>query len=320
MLRRPAPHLPTKGESTAGPVLLREEQAIETRHLKIFVAVYKHRSFTKASELLHTSQPTISEHIRNLELRLDCQLFDRLGRSIMPTLEADILYPRALTILEDIKKLEEEVASAGKAISGELIIGASTIPGTYILPEIAAAFKTLHPGVSFEIRTNDSAQVVNSVLSHEILLGIVGAKMVSKKLNYHPFIEDELVLAASTKRKISPTITIRQLQELPFLMREEGSGTRKTIEGFLAQKDLDIEQLDTCAILGSSAAIQEAVKSDLGVSIISRYAIQDGLKFKQIKEIAIEGLTMRRNFYIITAKKRTLPNQYQVFLDSMLNR
>ena len=319
MFARPAPHLLSKGESTAVPVLPERTPAIETRHLKIFVAVYKHRSFTKASELLHTSQPTISEHIRNLELRLECQLFDRLGRSIMPTLEADILYPRALAILEDIKKLEEDIASTGKAISGELIIGASTIPGTYILPEIAAAFKTQHPGVSFEIRTNDSAQVVNAVLSHEILLGIVGAKMVSKKLNYHPFIEDELVLAASTKRKISPTITIRQLQELPFLMREEGSGTRKTIEGFLAQKDLDIEKLDTCAVLGSSAAIPEAIKTDLGVSIISRYAIQDGLTFKQIKEIQVEGLTMRRNFYIITAKKRTLPNQYQIFLNSMLS-
>ena len=295
-------------------------QTIETRHLKIFVAVYKHRSFTKASELLHTSQPTISEHIRNLELRLECQLFDRLGRSIMPTLEADILYPRALAILEDIKKLEEEVASAGKAISGELIIGASTIPGTYILPEIAAAFKKEHPGVSFEIRTNDSAQIANAVLSHEILLGIVGAKMISKKLNYFPFIEDELVLAASTRRTIDPTIAIEQLQEFPFLMREEGSGTRKTIEGFLAQKDMDIEQLDICAVLGSSAAIQEAIKSDMGVSIISRYAIQDGIRFKQIKEIAIDGLTMRRNFYIITAKKRTLPNQYQIFFNSMLNR
>jgi DNA-binding transcriptional LysR family regulator len=238
----------------------------------------------------------------------------------MPTLEADILYPRALAILEDIKKLEEEVASAGKAISGELIIGASTIPGTYILPEIAAAFKVEHPGVSFEIRTNDSAQIANAVLSHEILLGIVGAKMVSKKLNYFPFIEDELVLAASTKRKIDPTIAIEKLPEFPFLMREEGSGTRKTIEGFLAQKDMDVEQLDTCAVLGSSAAIQEAIKSNMGVSIISRYAIQDGIRFKQIKEIAIEGLTMRRNFYIITAKKRTLPNQYQVFLNSMLNR
>jgi DNA-binding transcriptional LysR family regulator len=238
----------------------------------------------------------------------------------MPTLEAEILYPRALAILEDIKKLEEDIASAGKAISGELIIGASTIPGTYILPEIAAAFKTKHPGISFEIRTNDSAQVVNAVLSHEILLGIVGAKMVSKKLNYFPFIEDELVLAAAISRKIGPTITIEELQEFPYLMREEGSGTRKTIEGFLAQKGMEIEQLDTCAVLGSSTAIQEAIKSDLGVSIISRYAIQDGLKFKQIKEIKIEGMTMLRDFYVITAKKRTLPNQYQVFLNSMQNR
>ncbi len=300
-----------------GSGITREDPAIETRHLKIFVAVYKHRSFTKASELLHTSQPTISEHIRNLELRLDCRLFDRLGRSIMPTLEADILYPRALAILEDLRKLEEEVTSTDGAISGELIIGASTIPGTYILPEIAAAFKIKHPGISFEIRINDSAQVAGAVLNHEILLGIVGAKMVSKKLNYHPFIEDELVLAVSTKRKTPSTITVDQLRELPFLMREEGSGTRKTIEGFLAGKGVDINQLDTCAVLGSSAAIQEAIKSDLGVSIISRYAIQDGLQFKQIKEVPIKDLPMLRNFYIITAKKRTLPNQYQVFLNSM---
>lgn len=296
-----------------------ERTTIETRHLKIFVAVYRHRSFTKASELLHTSQPTISEHIRNLETRLDCRLFDRLGRSIMPTPEADILYPRALAILEDIRKLEEQVTSTGKAISGELIIGASTIPGTYILPEIAAAFKLKHPAISFEIRINDSAQIAGAVLNHEIMLGIVGAKMVSKKLNYHQFIEDELVLAASTKRKIKPTITVEELQKLPFLLREEGSGTRKTLEGFLSRKGADVTGLDVCAVLGSSTAIQEAIKSDLGVSIISRYAIQDGLRFKQIKEIAIKDMPMQRNFYIITAKKRTLPNQYQIFLNSMLN-
>ncbi len=238
----------------------------------------------------------------------------------MPTPEADILYPKALTVLEDLRKLEEEVTSTGKSISGELIIGASTIPGTYILPEIAADFKLKHPAISFEIRISDSAQIVNAVLNHEIMLGIVGAKMTSKKLNYQPFIDDELVLAASTKRKIRSTITVEQLRDFPFLMREEGSGTRKTIEGFLARKGVDIEQLDICAVLGSSTAIQEAIKSDLGVSIISKYAIHDGLNFKQIKEITIKDLPMHRNFYIITAKKRTLPNQYQVFLNSMLNR
>ena len=152
------------------------------------------------------------------------------------------------------------------------------------------------------------------------MLGIVGAKMMSKKLNYHPFIEDELVLAASTKRKSPASITVEQLQQLPFLMREEGSGTRKTIEGFLARKGLDIDHLDICAVLGSSTAVQEAIKSDLGVSIISRYAIQDGLKHKQIKVIAIADLPMQRDFYIITAKKRTLPNQYQIFLNAMLSR
>ena len=130
---------------------------MEIHHLKIFASVYRHRSFTRASEELRISQPTISEHIKNLENSLDCTLFDRLGRSIMPTAVAEILYPKALQLLDDIDLIREEVSAAGTEIKGRLIIGASTIPGTYILPRAAHSFKKEHPEVAFDIRINDSA-------------------------------------------------------------------------------------------------------------------------------------------------------------------
>ncbi len=275
-------------------------------------------SFTKAAEQLYTSQPTISEHIRNLESQLDCKLFDRLGRSIIPTMEAELLYPRALAILEDLRKLADDLTAVGKTVSGQLIVGASTIPSAFILPRIAADFKKRHSDISFEIRTFDSVQVVNAVLNNEILLGIVGAKIDSPKLYYHTFKKDDLVLAASTERKIKRQISTETLTALPFILREEGSGTRRGIEKHLAEKNLRVDQLNTCAVLGSSTAITEAVKSNLGVSILSRLAIEDAIRHNQIQIIDILNMPMTRHFYTVTAQKRSLPHHYQAFLKYLL--
>lgn len=283
---------------------------IETRHLKIFVTVYKARSFTKAAEELYTSQPTVSEHIQNLEARLKCKLFDRLGRSIMPTAEAEVLYPRAITILEDMQRLEEEICATRDTVSGELIIGASTIPGAYILPGLAASFKKEFPGISFEIRINDSAKIVEAVAGNELLLGVVGAKIAKAKLKYQLFAEDELILAAADNNPVASQITMKELSKLPFIVREQGSGTRKSTESLLAQQHHTLNQLNICATLGSSAAVKEAIKANLGVSVISRHAIQDELLGGKIKEIHIPGLTMKRHFYVVTSTKRTLPNHY----------
>lgn len=292
---------------------------IETRHLRIFTAVYKTRSFTKAAEALHTSQPTVSEHIRNLEIRLDCKLFDRLGRSIIPTKEAELLYPRALSILEDLKKLEDDVAMVGKSVAGELTIGAGTIPGAYILPRLAASFKAKYPAISFEVRIEASSKIVESISSSELFLGIVGAKIPAKKVHYDPFIEDELILVCAGNSSVPKKIAPEYLLELPFILRESGSGTRRSIEQFLVKKDIDYNNLNSVAQLGSSTAVKEAVKANLGVSIISRYAVQDELDAGSLNEITIHGLTMSRMLYIAIASKRSLPNHYQLFLEALLN-
>jgi DNA-binding transcriptional LysR family regulator len=292
--------------------------AIETRHLKIFVTVYKTKSFTKAAELLYTSQPTISEHIQNLEARLNCRLFDRLGRTILPTAQAQVLYPRAVTILEDLRRLEEDVTSKGGAMAGELIVGASTIPGTYILPGIAAALKRDFPGISFEIRINDSVKIVEAVAANDILIGVVGAKIPTARLLFQPFAEDELILAAFGDDPLPPEITMEQLCRLPFIIRERGSGTRKTIEALLSQHHCALEQLNICATLGSSAAVKEAIKANLGVSVISRHAVRDELQGGTIREIAVTGLIMQRSFFVVTSPKRTLPSHYQELLKRLL--
>jgi len=261
----------------------------------------------------------VSEHIQNLEARLNCRLFDRLGRSILPTAAAQLLYPRAIAILEDLRRLEADITSTGNAMSGELVIGASTIPGTYILPPVAASFKNEFPGISFEIRINDSAKIAEAVADNELFLGVVGAKITTAKLLYQPLAEDELLLATAGNNPVPSEITMTELCKLPFIVREKGSGTRKSIEALLARQQASLGQLNICATLGSSAAVKEAVKANLGVSVLSRHAVRDELLAGTIREIAVADLTMKRNFYVVTSPKRTLPNHYQAFLKRLFD-
>ena len=126
-----------------------------------------------------------------------------------------------------------------------------------------------------------------------------------------------MVLAVHRSSNLPDEITWADLSKLNFLLREEGSGTRKNIEFFLSQHNIDTSELRVSAILGSSTAIKEAIKSDLGVSIISRLAIRDELKQGAVREIRVNGLRMKRNFYIATPVKRTIPNHYLAFVDSL---
>ncbi len=243
-----------------------------------------------------------------------------MGRSIRPTRKAEILYPKALAIIDDLNQLEEELIAEDHNVSGELIIGASTIPGAYILPHLATLFKAEHPEISFEIRISDSEKIIDSVLNHDLLIGIVGTKIVSKKLTFLPFAEDELILAAAPERNIANKVSLQELLTLPFLLRESGSGTRKSMEDFWIRNDIEISQLNKIAVLGSNTAIKEAIKANLGVSILSRLSICDELEAGTLREIEVKGLIMKRMFYVITPLKRTLPNHYNVFLKRLMAR
>jgi len=288
---------------------------METRHLQVFTAVYRTRSFTKAAAELFTSQPTISEHMKNLEERLGCRLFDRLGRSISPTPEAELLYPRALAILEELEKLDSFLATASERVCGELVIGAGTIPGAYVLPQLAARFKDRYPEISFEILIGDSSSIIRKIEDHEIYLGVVGTALEKSKVAFTPFGGDELVLAAPADAPIADTIELKELVELDLLSRARGSGTGRNVARYLEQAGVKETDLKIRATLGSSTAIKEAVKSGLGAAFISKTAIRDDLEDGRLKTITVQGLTMHRSFYIATAKKRTLPHHYQVFID-----
>lgn len=288
---------------------------MDIHQLRVFLSVYKNRSFTRASEELHLSQPTVSDHIRTLEVELDCVLFDRLGRTIKPTKEAEVLLIHASEIVELITHLRDAVGNMKKEVAGELVIGASTIPGTYLLPRVITGFRKEYPSVFFRVIVSDSREIMEKMLDHELILGIVGTKTSHRDLKADALLDDELIVVAApslTRKKVMP---LRSLIGLPMVLREEGSGTRKEMERCLEVKGISVDDFNVAGYFGSTDAVKQAVKSGMGISILSRFAVQEELKYRALKEVNVEGLEMKRRFYALTHRRRTLPFLYSVFFE-----
>ncbi|MFN3396635.1 MAG: selenium metabolism-associated LysR family transcriptional regulator, partial [Thermodesulfovibrionales bacterium] len=258
---------------------------------------------------------TVSDHIRSLEEELGCRLFDRLGRSIMPTKEAEILFDRATEIIEKADNLRDVISASQSQVTGEIVVGASTIPGTYILPYAMFSFIKEHPKVHFKTIISDSKDIVERVSRHELIVGVVGAKLINSMINYIPFHDDDLIAVASPSLTRNMERSLRSLTELPIVLREEGSGTRRETERIFETKRINIDMFRISGILGSTEAVKEAVKAGMGFSIISKVAVEDELRYGDLVEIKISDVKMKRKFYIVTHRRRTVPQVYNVFIE-----
>lgn len=290
---------------------------MDIHRLKVFVSVFKNRGFSTASEELHLSQPTVSDHIRLLEEELGCRLFDRLGRKNVPTPEAETLYHLAREIIEKADALRLEVAKASREMTGELTLGASTIPGTYLLPPRLMRFTSQHPGVSFRIIIGDSAEIAAKVLSHDLLVGIVGSKLSSPHLQYVPFVEDELYVVCAPSLVRKPGMMLKDLTQYPMLCREDGSGTRKEFERFLNRHGVSPDRIRVAGYFGSTDAVKQGVLAGTAIAVLSKFAVADDVKNGTLKRLILAEGVMKRMFYVVTHRKRVLPHTYGVLVDSL---
>jgi len=268
---------------------------IELQQLRAFCAVAQKRSFTKAEEIVHRTQPTISGQISALERVYRTTLFNRSGREIVLTESGKILYDYAKRILELVDKSKDKVNELKRIVSGDLIIGASTIPGTYILPNILKDFKKEYPDVNISLQISNSEDVIYKILEHTLEIGAVGEKIKDKRLKYMHLAKDRIVLVVAPHHRWAKktSVTIEDLRNEPFIYREEKSGTRASVE--VALRNKGIKKLNVAIELGSTEAVKEGVKAELGVSFLSERAVKDAL----LKEVKVKNLDIIRDFYIV---------------------
>jgi DNA-binding transcriptional LysR family regulator len=293
---------------------------MDLRRLEIFCKVAELHSFSKAAEAVRLAQPTVSEHISSLEESFGVKLFDRLGREIVLTKGGEILYRYAQKLLGLYQEAQQAIDKFQGRIRGRLTIGGSTIPGTYILPLVLGRFKEKYPEIQIILKISDSQEVVQDVLEGKLELGVVGAKWEDGKLDYKDFVKDILILVVPpnhpwTKKR---SISIKQLREEAFIMREEGSGTRKIMEQALTNLGIDTSSLKVVAAMGSTEAVIQAIKTGVGVSIVSKRAVEEELRYGILKEVQIQEVTFQRDFYIVVNKARTTSPLCQAFNDYLL--
>ncbi|MBM4327847.1 MAG: LysR family transcriptional regulator [Deltaproteobacteria bacterium] len=279
---------------------------MDIRRLEVFCKVVEFKSFTRAAESLALSQPTVSEHIHTLEKALGEKMIDRLGREALPTPAGRIFYQYALAIL----RMREEAVQALRQFKGELAgnlaLGASTIPGTYLLPRLIGSFKALHPAIQITLRISDSAEVAEEVAEGAVEAGLIGTRWTDKRLLLEEVFSDELILVAHPEHPWAKRGAIKpdELAQEPFILRERGSGTRSVMERILEEHGFDRRQLAPVAEMGSTEAVRQGVKAKIGVSILSRHAVEDDLAHGTIAAIEIAGVRFSRPFYLARRKSR----------------
>jgi DNA-binding transcriptional LysR family regulator len=275
--------------------------------LNIFCRVVELRSFSKAASTVYLSQPTVSSHIKDLENHFECKLIDRLGREVVPTKAGQLLYGYAAKMMALKEDTEKALAEFQGKIKGHLTIGGSTIPGGYILPPLLGRFKKAYPEVTVTLTEGDTAGIIQDTLEGRVELGIVGAKAGEVQLVQEKFMDDEMCLIVPTGHNwaIRGTVMVDDLEGEPFIMREPGSGTRKSIEQVLDKAGYRPSRLNVVAEMGSTEAVRQAIKAGVGVSILSECAVVDELTSGILRKVGIEGLSFHRAFYLITHKHRT---------------
>ncbi len=290
---------------------------MDFKKLAVFCKVYQYKSFSKAAHSMHLTQPSVSSYIAALEEELGTRLFDRKGRMVKPTKAGSLFYGYAKKILKIRDKAESEIHALLGLKKGELVFGGSTIPGQYVLPSLLGKFKSLYPNVKIVLKIGDTKEIINLVAEDQIELGAVGAKINVPNLDFIPFVEDELVLVVPIDHPIAKEekFSLSMLPNLPFIMREEGSGTRITIENFLMSKGIELEYLNIVAELGSTEAVKQAVIAGIGVSIISKRAVAIEETSGLIKTFNLNESSLWRSFYLVYPKKRSLSPFANSFLE-----
>lgn len=288
---------------------------MDLHRLEIFCKVAEFKSFTLAAEALRLSQPTVSEHIRSLEELAGDKLVDRLGRELRLTPAGVILHRYALKLLHLREEARQALAAHRGELAGAIVIGASTIPGSYLLPQIIGAFKAKHPTIPITVRSGNTAGIVEMVLRGEVGLGLVGLRSPDKRLTFQEVYSDELTLAVWPQHPWAQAgeVELAELYGQPFIFRERGSGTQMAVKAILGEYGLEVQKLKLSAEMPNTEAIRQSIKAGVGIGILSRLAVAAELEHGDLVAVKIRGVELRRPLFLVRRADRELTLVYEAF-------
>jgi DNA-binding transcriptional LysR family regulator len=278
------------------------------KQLDVFIAVAESGSFSRAAELTHITQSTVSQHISALESEFTLKLFDRTGKGALLT-EAGkllLLHARRLTLeakeipalLNRFKGLEESV----------LKLGGSNIPGSYMIPVFIRHFRQKNPGVTITLFQGDSRETLDRLMREECELAIIGSRFDDDEFVYTSLSVDKISLIVNSSHRWNgrEKVLLEDIIDEPLIFREPGSGTDRTVRAALAAAGLAVKRLKINTYLGSNEAVKQAILAGAGISFISEMSVKKECERGELCMVKVEGMDILRSIYLVSRRGREL--------------
>ncbi|MGI6468971.1 MAG: LysR family transcriptional regulator [Syntrophomonadaceae bacterium] len=284
--------------------------------LKTYVKVVETQNLSRTADEFGLSQPAVTKQIQSLEDMFGVLLLERSGRRLKTTEAGETLYHCAREVIKAMDKTEKAMEEIADGRKGTLYIGASTIPGQYILPRLLKDFKDHYPSITLSMEIADTEKVINLVADRVLDLGIVGGWMNVRKIEGFQWLEDELVVVVPAEHRLagSAQVALPDLVHERWIFREKGSGTRKAVEEMLLSCGIKKEELNVYMEAGSTEAVLAAVESGMGISIVSSWAVKR-LAPARISSLSIAETSSNRHIYVIYPRQKSRRKSVNTFLD-----
>lgn len=285
------------------------------RQLELFVAVAEAGSFSRGAEAASLTQSTVSQHIAALESEVEIRLLDRTGQGVLLTRAGELFLQHARQVLNHCVALHQAMAGFRGMQQVGLTIGASNIPANYLIPAILPRLSAEHPGIALTMQTGDSRLMLDRLLADDMELAVVGSRSDERGIESLPLASDLLVLAVHSQHPWSQgaAITLDDLAESPMIVRESGSGSDLALQQALRQAGFDPARLQVAVRLGSNEAVRQALLSGFGAAFLSEISILQELKRGELVKVPVVGLTVQRQFWLVTRSRRAVSPAARVF-------
>ena len=284
--------------------------------LRTFVTVARLKSFSRAADALNLTQPAVSTQIAALEKEYRVALFHRTTKGVGLTQAGEIVLTSAKEILRTLEETRQSLDALQGLARGKVNLGASLIAGIYVLPRILGEFKLRHPEIEINLQVEHAPKIVEQIVAHNLELGFVGEGNPIKhpQLAVKPFLNDAFLVITSRHHpwSKSKTISLPALAAQSFIASHPESATRQVIERQLASAGI---KLNIVMQMENIEMIKKAVEANLGVSIMSKFAIQQEIETRRLHALRIAKTPLHRQMYIVWHKDRRLSKAAEAFLD-----
>ena len=286
--------------------------------LRVFVTVAEKKSFTKAADLLHMTQPAISQYIQVLEKNLGTRLLDRSNKYVKLNQAGEIVYHHANQILGQYTQMQKLLDDTLNKASGNLAIGASYTFGEYVLPHVVAYLQKIYPLIRPKITIANTRRISEWVANRQLDIGIVDGQMHHNNLPLTRFAEDLMYIVASAdyQPQSDKQPTLNDLMDETWILREETSGTREVTEKIFAELAIYPKKMME---FGSTQIIKESVQVGLGIALLSHCTIQKEVSLGSLKILDVCGTPFQRYFSLITPTSQFKTKVTSVFIDVLKN-